>query len=456
MECTPAQGGKTYAVLRPHTGVEPATLAAIHTALDQKNIMNFARQTPEGNALILPDVSSEKELLGLLADGGWCQGTPQIMAMASDKKPENTKSFIERNPTLMSALFFDMGSISWVISGIQRARHNRGGKFTGSDISEMMAGITFLSANMLLTAYGSDKKKHPMAAFSDGLTKHLHETGIRLPNPQEATPESIHKSGFFDSVDSFLKKNIIPTMALAKVGGGGFMMHAAMKKGNVNNFKFASGLIFSSAWLATFLLDKPNAPPYEFKQEKQENPSTGQQMYQWAVENPRGRITSPVASITNIMKLPGAWKERIKFGAEAEAARANLTGKVGKALEAAQAEFHFANAKKYDYAWNVLGTCSFLMAHHMFGKSGEKKNNIPDFEQFERDMLTVSANVLLNTPDKVRQHAIGEAADYMASIKGVNKSKDEIVTAINAEIENLHHSAFARVEQRKNASLSAL
>lgn len=166
--------------MRASADADPARLSALHTALRHKHIVHFAEHTAQGNALILPEIGDEKALLDLLAEGGWSQGQPQTIAMASDRKQQSAQSFIARNPTLTSALLFDFGGLTWVISGIQRTRHNLSRSITGSDLSEMLAGVTFLAANLLLTAYGRDQKKHPMVAFSDGLSAHLQQQGVQL------------------------------------------------------------------------------------------------------------------------------------------------------------------------------------------------------------------------------------------------------------------------------------
>ncbi len=441
MESTAIIGGKRHAVLRAGDGQEGALLG-LRDRLQAQGIKSFLDAEADGASLIVPQVANDQILLDALSAGGWAKSAPQILATPDDKKlaEAKPKSIFERKPLLLTSLFFDLGSIAWIISGIQKKRHNQGSIATPQDIAESMVGVVLGLGNVALTIYGKDKSKHPMLAFSDGLGAHLKEHGVILPpNP---TPQDIEKSGFFDSVNDYMGRNIIPVLAGTKVAAGSLIAYAGTKRdanNDMNGWKTGAGLIMAGSWLATGILDEP-AKPYKIKKEDKTDQSLGGRIAgagKWLAEDPRGRIAAPSATVNNVMKLWGAWKDaKVSHGA-ASLAATNFAAASPVNHDTLQKVMQNANAKKYDYVWNVISYCAFLVGNMMFGKTGKSKHKIEDFSAFEHDMLTVASNVLCNIPSKVRGQAIADAADYISGIEGVKESKEQIVEAIGTKIAQL-------------------
>jgi len=436
--------GKIEVIVRPHAGADPKSLHALHHALSKNGIVHFINGEGNDYRLIIPDIKDEKPLLALLENGGWTAGLPQVIATPADKQiaQDSMREKIQKNAVFGSALFYDLGNISCIVSGIQRARHNRDGKWTASDVSEMMMGVAFSIGDALLTVYGKDKTKDPLIAFSEALSSHLTQQGIDIP---AATPDSVHKSGFFASVNDFLSYHITSIKCLSETVGGGFMIKAALKKDNFNAGKLTAGLLVSTGWLATFMLDKPHAPGFEFKpKDDPVNMNTSQKIWHWLNENPRGRIGTPFGMLNNLSNLAGSYSERKRFNQEVFVAHNALAGKSGAAMEAAQSELNYATRKQHDWGWNVLTASAFLVGHSLFGLSGDKESvhAATDNHEFRQDILAVAANVLANVPDKARAHVVDETATYVTSIKGVTQNHAEVVQAINDHIDHIRQSPF--------------
>ena len=323
-------------------------------------------------------------------------------------------------------MFYNLGALTWIISGIMRAKHNSDGKFTKADISELMVGVVLGSGSLMLTSFGKDNKKHPMLAFSDGLSEYLKKQGVVLPTAADATPESIHKSGFFPAAAEFLKKNSVSVLALDKAAASGFVAYSATKKTNFNPAKLAGGIIYAGAWLATFALDKPDAPPYQFKSKDDGTPqSTSKKLWKWASDDPRGHITAPIGIATQSLKLYGCWDEGMKA--------------IRNAKNALPADKAFAEARQYDFLWNVVGYGAFIMGNYLFGLSGKKQPSLQkeDPDHFEQEILTAAANILSSVPEKARKLAIEAAAEYVTSIKGIHHSQSEVEQIIANQITHL-------------------
>ncbi len=438
MECT-SSDKMVQAVLRVQTDADPQVLTQIQASLASKHIPSFVKTEKDGDVLIIPESKGEQPLLDALTSGGWVKGPSQILATAADKKlhpKETSGSFIKKHPLLLTGIFINIGSLAWIISGIMRARHNRDGKFTHNDMSEMMVGVVNAVGGGLLAHYGNDTSKHPLLAFSDGLSEYLKQHGTVVPT-HGATPEDIHKSGFFAAAESFIRKNIISITALSKATAAGLVAHSATKQANPNGWKRAGGIIYAAAWLATFALDKPNAPPYEFKsKEPPATQSAAKRLYDWAAENPRKHITAPLAITTQMLKLWGAGEEGVR---------------AHKAVKAAVGtpDYDYHKNRQYDFVWNVIAYSAFEISNVMFGISGDKEPSQQkiDPEGFQKDMLMVSANILNNVPPKARTFAIETAADYVTSIKGVTQSRAEVEKAISDQVDHLQYAASRTIGQ---------
>lgn len=459
--------GKVEAILRPREGASANELGGLHDALIQKGISNYIGWD-KGDMLIIPEVADEKALLSVLTEGKWTSGNPQTIATAADKQiaKDSVAQKIQKNTVFGSAILYNLGNLSQIVSGIQRARHNRDGKWTSNDVSEMMTGIAFTIGDLLLLGYGKDKKDDPLIAFSNALSGHLKQHGVELPKSADA--EAIAKSGFFSSVNEFLSHNITPIKCLSEAVGGAFLIKSSLKPGEFNPGKFAAGLLVATGWLATFILDKPHAPPYEFKSTYDpSNASTGERFWHWLNENPRGRIGTPFGMANNVANVYGTlWPldaptrkgEMFRFRDDVTNARAgvakgflDITEKV-KGIDTTRRltgpELHdhlrYTERKQHDWAFNVVTASAFFAGHALFAKSGDRTSDraATDNPEFRDDILDVAANVLANVPAKMRDHAIGEAADYITSIKGVTQSREEVIQAIGDHLAHIKTSVF--------------
>lgn len=250
--------GKVEIILRPQKGANAQALTGLRESLGKNGMTNYVDADAQGDFLIIPVVKDEKKLLMQLSDGGWIQGAPTITQTSEDKaiKHDNSREKLQKHSLLASALFYDLGNVACMVSGYQRGRHNKGGKFTASDYSEMAVGGAFTAGDVLLTVYGKEEKEDPLLAFSKDLKQYLGKHNVVVPHGVGATPEVIHKSGLFSHANDFLKENVTSIKCLSETAGGLFMIKAAMKKDNFNGGKLAAGLMITrggfphSCWIS--------------------------------------------------------------------------------------------------------------------------------------------------------------------------------------------------------------
>ncbi|MBY0406108.1 MAG: hypothetical protein K2Q01_00315 [Rickettsiales bacterium] len=429
--------GKVEVILRPQKNATAHDLTALRQELGRNGLVNYVDQDAQGDRLIIPVIKNEKLLIGTLEKGGWVKGVPSMTYTSEDKEihHDSAREKMQKHSLLLSALFYDLGNVACMVSGWQRGKLNRGGKFTAADWSEMGVGVAFTAGDLLLTVFGKEEKKDPLLAFSDEMKNYLSAHDVVVPQGVGATPEAIHKSGVLSTAHDFLKRNVTSIKCLSETTGGALMIKAGLKPGNVNNGKVAAGLMLTTGWLSTFFLDKPNAPPYSFKPEVDVgSQNTGQKLVGWLKDNPRGRIAMPLGMANNVSNLYGSWKESKKFAGDVAMARRS-----GNAAEIA-----YNTAKQNDYVWNVLSACSFLIGHSFFGMSGQKPSDshVADTRTFTHDVLAVSANMLCSVPQEARQLAVEAAAEYIVSIKDVALRKEDAARLINERIDHLKKSPF--------------
>ncbi len=435
--------GKVEIILRPQKDASADSLTQLRQSLGASGMVNYVDADEQGDRLIIPVIKDEKLLLSKLTDGGWIKGEPTITQTSEDKeiKQDSTQAKIKKNALLLSALFYDLGNVSCMVSGYVRGKHNKDGKFTASDLSEMGVGAAFSVGDILLTIYGKEKKQDPLIAFTDELKGYLKQHHIEVPTGVGATPDAIHKAGVFQGAHEFLQHNVTSIKCLSETAGGLFMIKAALKKDNFNAGKMAAGLMLTTGWLSTFMLDKPHAPPYAFKEPVDAGTrNTGAKLTEWFKENPRGRIASPLSMGNNISNIIGSWSESKRY--KADVVNAQKLAAHGGAEAVSELARH--TAKQNDYRYNVLTACSFMVANSLFGMSGTKHSdeNVADTKTFTHDVLAVASNMLCGVDPKARKAAVEGAAEYITSIQDVTLRKEEAMEMINARIDQLKNSRF--------------
>jgi hypothetical protein len=463
MECIPQESGGHKSVLRISQNADATRLATLHERLLSEGIRHFTGFEDGTMTLTLPEVKDEKKLLSLVSQTGVVQGQAQTIETPADKEAANAKGGIKKNALFLSALFYDLGNAAFVVSGIQRGRHNRDGKFTPSDISEIMIGVSFAVGDLLMTFYGHEKEKNPLTAYADALEKHLKKQGIEIPRGAGMTPETVQKSGFFEGVHHFLQENITVIKCMAETVGGSFMIKAGLKRGEENYSKVAAGMLLATGWLSTGLLSRTDKLPFEFKDKTPpEGRTVGGAAYHWLEENPRGRIAGPLSMGNNILNLVGSYFSARDNYAQLGTARANLAdtltnhGEASHAYTSALGDLKYQEGKKHDYLWNVLSSCSFLIANSLFGLSGAKKDAAIDTgsEAVQQELLNVSANVLSNIPEKARNYAVMETAAYVSRIKGIALTPKEIAQEIHTRIDEIQRTPFVTAPVQAAAGMA--
>lgn len=422
MEVTKSADGQLQAMLRASSAAGAFT--ELMQMVESKHLASYISDD-EPDKLMIPALQEKdsQAIINLLTQ---VQGKPQIINVPEEN--QSKKKAAKKSPVGLSAIFFLLSDASWIVSGIQRGRHNRSGKFTSSDISELMIGVVEGLGDVLLLTYGGHKNRPPLVAFSEAFTENLEKRGVQLPKA-EATPEEIHKSGFFAAANNFLRKNVISIKSAMKVASGVLLMKAAAKKDARNPAKFAGGMLLTSGWLTTFALDKPHVPPFQLKEKTTGTPSTIQSIFHEASAHPRA-ISGFANMGQDVLKVGGALDEARKF----HKAITNASNPQERA---------WAERKQYDFAWNIISSCSAAIGSYFFSKSGSKADPYKDNpEGLERDLLMAAANVLSHVPEDARNYSIEETAAYMASIKGIYANKEELAKAITDKITTLQQSPF--------------
>src|SRR5262249_42191976 len=147
----------------------------------------------------------------------------------------------------------------------------------------------------------------------------------------------------------WLRHNITRIKCLSETAGGLFTIHSGLKPGNVNRSKVAAGLLISTGWLATCLLDKP--PGHHIFHGDKPPPDD---IIGIMTNNPRGFIARPAAIGNNLANLWGALGpggERSRFHNEVIEAQQQVQRNCS-----AESLSHLAytKAKQHDYGWNVV------------------------------------------------------------------------------------------------------
>ena len=384
-------------------------------------------------------INKEESLMKALAPLGLNNNDASKEVLPKDNPVLGFRERVRGKSLLLSALFYDLGNIAFFVSGIQRGRHNPDGKLTSNDISEILIGGAFSVGDVLMTMYGNHRGDEELSAAALALKRHLHQKGIALPEGDAMTPDNVHESGAFKAVDRWLRRHIVHVKCLTEFAGGLFTIHSALKPGARNNGKLAAGFLISAGWLSTLLFEK-GAGDHILDGNKVPH-TIGEKM----ADNPRAWLARPLAMANNAANLWGSL-------APGTGERAQLATQLGEA----QAEFarsgsaqaatalRQAGMRQHDYIWNVISACSFLVGHTLFGISGEKRpRETEDDKMLMNDLVLLSANMLAQQPEQVRNATVAETSQFMARLSHITASPDEIAQAIDGKIKALSEGQWA-------------
>ncbi|MBI1275087.1 hypothetical protein GC177_03860 [bacterium] len=344
------------------------------------------------------------------------------------QEADRTPAKATPNTRFLSSLLYNLGNISCIVSGIQRGRHNPDGKFTMNDISELMVGVSFSVGDVLMAAVSKDAPSE-IERLEHGLKDHLQRHRIKLPAQPNA--ENIHKSGALPAVYDFIKNNIVSIKCITEGTAGLFMINAATKKGNLNKGKLAAGLLVSTGWFSTLLMN--HLPP----------PDAASSLPDKIRDNPKGWIARPAAIGNNISNFIGAVNERKRFMGEVHAAEAALQTATAEEAGTATEKLRIARLKQHDYIWNMVSACSFLMANYLFGISsgGNKPATSAEEQAIASEVVNISAKTLASIPAEMRDAAVNQAAIYTAKQSHVGESRERIAEMIQEQIRAFEKTA---------------
>ncbi|MDX2074551.1 MAG: hypothetical protein SFX19_09360 [Alphaproteobacteria bacterium] len=425
--------GLVHACIIPTPQMNAEDLTDLRGYLGSKGLSTLMDVHDGHNVIEVRGVKDDKTLVQLLREHGAITGETRIEGTPNDKAHETTlMGSIADNSLFLSALFYDLGNVAYLVSGYQRGRHNKGGKFTANDVSEMMIGAAFSVGDLAMTFCGGDLGNHELMAVQDALKTHLKEKGIEVPKGDALTPDSLYKSGAMQETYAWVQKNIVQIKCATESVAGLFTIHSSLKKGERNNFKLAGGIAITAGWFASFLTEKPTGHKIL---DGDEPPASLQEKIS---RNPRGWLARPAAMANNIGTILGAYKERGRYNNDFLSAQSA----VSKSASAANLEaLAFAQNKRHDYAWNVISSCSFLIANSLFGLSGSKRpTETDDDKTVMEDMVLLSANLLAGQPKEVRDLAVSEASDVVSRLSHVSLNSNELEKMIHDKIDSLNRS----------------
>lgn len=334
-------------------------------------------------------------------------------AMAGDKAAKKgLVNSIQKSPLFLAALFYDLANAAFFVSGIQRGRHNPDGKFTGSDMAEMAVGGAFSAGDILMTIYGRDRGAEELSAASEGLRKHLASKGIDIPTKDTVSPDTLYQSGILRETHNWLHKNVLSVKCLAETAGGLFMAGSAMKSGNRNNRKLAAGLLISTGWFGSLMLEKPRG--HKIFEVDTDKPLSA---IEKAKHNPRAWLASPASIANNFLNISGSLQEKQRFKDHP--------------------------TKKNDYVYNLFSACAFLVANSMFAISGKRRPaETEEDKQIGKDLILIAANTLASQPN-LSKDAIDETAEYVSTrFAHIKMNKEEATNTIMAKVAELNRNTW--------------
>lgn len=437
VEVKSTPGGNIQATIIAAEKANPRKIEQLREQLGKHNISTLIDVVDGRLAIQVRGLKNRKVLFASLSEVGLGVSRAAKEITADDhKKKLSLTQWVRSKPLFLSAIFYDLGNISYIISGIIRARHNPDGRFTPKDISESMIGVAFFAGDLLMTGYGHTQGDEELKAVDIGLKRHLHRKGIQAPQGDDLNPDTLHQSGFFKAADRWLRKHIIRVKCLTEFIGGLLTIHAGLRRdadGSLTNSgKLAAGLLLSTGWASTFMLERPRG--YDIFDEDTQADDT---VVGAIKRNPRGTLAQTTGIANNLFNLGGSlnWMQNPKYRGEA----ARFRDDIRKAAN--PTELAYAMNRRFDFIPNVITACCFIIGHTLFGLSGAKRPNpTEDDNAMLKDLELLSANMLLKQPAAIREATIAETSEYISKLRHVRTSKEDIAAAIQEKMVSLDRS----------------
>ncbi len=349
------------------------------------------------SVLRVSGLANENELLALLQTGNHIMGAARISTTANNSH-EGLGDSLRSNSLRASGIFYTLGNILFIISGIRR-----------KDNDQIGTGVSFAVGDSLLTAFGGKDDRRQFKSLLTKLTKHLEEKGIAIPEGAAITAETMAaKGGFLETVYDYMHEHINGFKILAEIAGGVYYFRAGLNQHNPR--KQAAAAVIVAGWTAALLI-KEKKPD----KEKLQNAGSLEKAWAYIQEKPL-RLAGWAGLTHNALSTWGAFEERRDQLAQPNGTR--------------------------HYQWDMAGIAAMLLGNSLYSISNKVTGGSIETGALVEDVYGLAAQVLNRQPPELRQKAIEATADFLGERTELKDSRSQIIEHLRKEMEALSHNPW--------------
>lgn len=337
-------------------------------------------------------IENEKQLTDLLQSNHAVEGPArQSQADVAGQDSKGIADFIKSNSLRASGLFYMLGDVLFIKSGLVRDKNKK--------LGQMGMGISFAVGDAALMAFGGRDDRRQFKSLLTKLKKHLDTQGVEIPQGMALTSETLSKpGGLLETTYDFLHEHINPIKIAAEIVGGGFCLKAGLDQ--KNKFKVASGVVIMTGWIASLLLHEKKRDPEEWKEA-----GTLEKAKMYLQEKPL-RLAGWAGLAHNAIYTAGAFSERSKTLGTTD-----------------------------HYKWDMAATATMLVANSLYSICSKTTGGNIKTDALVNDVYGIAAQILNRQPEAIREKAIESTVAFLGSRPEIKDTKEEISQRLRQEIE---------------------
>lgn len=383
--------------------------ANLHTLRELFRKQGWASSSDKRNGepvLRLTGFKNENDLIELLQNSGYVENQASIEKSDKRKKAhKGAASSLKANSLRTSGLFYMLGNILFIMSGIKR-----------HDKSQIGTGTFFAIGDSALMAFGGKDDRRQFNSLLKKLKKHLDDHGIEIPEGAAINAELMAKPhGFLETTYDFIHEHINTIKIMAEVLGGAFYFNAGKNQNNTR--KQAAGAIIVTGWAATLLVKEKKIDPEEYKKAG----TLGKLKMQ--IQDKPLRIAGWAGLTHNALSTVGAFEERKKELAKPDG--------------------------NHNYRWDMGGIAAMVTANSLYSISNKVTGGKIDNVGLVDDVYGLAAQILHTLPEKEREAAIVETANFLGQRTEIKDTREKIIRKLNDAVNNLSSNPWFDVDDDK-------
>lgn len=460
------ESGMLEAYIHAPSNAGAGDLADVPASLAQRGYSSVADEINGQSLLRVSGFKNESDLMEALSDSNFVAGSAQTQ-VAGEKEHKSFSEKLGKQTVKLSGVFGIVGHAAMAVAGVLE-----------KDYKRVATALFYTTSTSTSAIYGAGTEDATSKVIGD-MKDYLKAQGVEIPQGTQLTAEELaKKGGVIETLHHYIKSHPIEIGNAVGLMGNVMLTYSGLKSGdNVSVGRTASGLASMVGALSVILVPEkakggkvdyewpgmenmPGAaakdPTAEEIAEKQENRSLPKKFADWVQERPMRfagllNVGGNLALFQDAHSISKRHKQTLASYedslAEMDKSIASPNSGMNVADIAAKrdtmlGEYDKAKLASRTTAFAYTTAACYLIATAFTSMSSKTKTCDYNEQELVGKLCAMSANLIAEQPQELREEAIDKMALYLCKQEDVKENKQQVVDIINEKVDQIAKSPW--------------